>query len=78
MIRHWTLAVALTAVAAGAGCGSERGAPTPTDPSVKHARAAVDRALTATADYRGPDFRKPFARHFAEGEEGGPAAVGGE
>jgi ribose transport system substrate-binding protein len=44
----------LTAVAAGAGCGADRGAPAPTDPSVKQARAAVDRALTATADYRGP------------------------
>ena len=53
MIGHWTLAVALTAVAAGAGCGAERGA-APTDPSVKQARATVDRALTSVADYHGP------------------------
>jgi ribose transport system substrate-binding protein len=54
MIRHWTLAVALTAVAAGAGCGADRGAPAPADPSVKQAHAAVDRALTSAADYHGP------------------------
>jgi ribose transport system substrate-binding protein len=55
MIRHRTLAVAfLTAVAAGAGCGSDRGEPAPTDPSVNRARLSVDRALTSVADFRGP------------------------
>ena len=54
MIRHRTLAVALTAVAAGAGCGSDRGAPAPTDPSVKRAHLTVDRALASVADFRGP------------------------
>ncbi|MGZ8471576.1 MAG: substrate-binding domain-containing protein [Gemmatirosa sp.] len=54
MIRQRTLVGALIVAAAGAGCGSNGGAPAPTDPAVKRARLAVDRALTSAADFRGP------------------------
>lgn len=54
MIRPRALAVAVTMVAAGAGCGAHHGAAGPTDRVVAQARAAVARALTSVAAYRGP------------------------
>jgi ribose transport system substrate-binding protein len=48
------LALALAVLATGAGCGSQNGARAPTDAAVKRSRAAVDRALTSVADFRGP------------------------
>jgi ribose transport system substrate-binding protein len=54
MTRPRSLAVALTAVAAGAGCGSQHGAAAPADSSVEQAQKGVEHATMSVADYRGP------------------------
>jgi ribose transport system substrate-binding protein len=48
------VAVALTACAGVAGCGSHHDADALSDPVAKRARAAVHSALTSVADFRGP------------------------
>lgn len=47
--------VALVVLAAGPGCGgSKQDAPASSDPVVKQAQAALERAVTSVEDYRGP------------------------
>jgi ribose transport system substrate-binding protein len=81
MILPRLLAVALTTVAAGTGCGAHDGAPPRTDAAVQRARASVDRAMTAVAEFRGPAAgptaqpRRPVVFIAADVTNGGIAGV---